>query len=103
VSAKVADKDGKPVGNCWVILLPAGAGSEAALAAAFQFGQTDQNGAWTSGTLVPGKYLALASYAAMDKSPEAIGKLWRARARAQEIALEPGKTAQVTLEPREIE
>jgi hypothetical protein len=103
VSAGVTDKDGKPVGNCYVILLPAGAGSEAASAEAMQSGQTDQNGAWTSGTLAPGKYFALATYALIDKSPEVIGKLWRARTRAQEINLGPGTTAQVTLEPRDLE
>jgi hypothetical protein len=103
VSARVTDKDGKPVGDCSVMLLPAGASSEAALATAMQSGQTDQNGAWTSSTLAPGRYFALASYASIDRSPETIGKLWRARSRAKEIALEPNMTAQVTLEPREIE
>ncbi|MFB3777385.1 MAG: carboxypeptidase regulatory-like domain-containing protein [Bryobacteraceae bacterium] len=102
-SAKVTDRDGNPVGNCYVILLPAGAGSEAELAALMQSGQTDQYGAWKSGALAPGKYYVLATYRAVDKSPEDIGKLWRARLGAQEVTLGPNSTAQVKLEPQALE
>jgi hypothetical protein len=100
IGARVADSDGNPLGNCSVILLPASAGSEAELAALMQSGQTDQTGAWKSGTLAPGKYYVLASHAPVDKSPEDVGRLWRARLRAQEINLGPGATAQVKLEPQ---
>jgi hypothetical protein len=81
-----------------VLLFPANAASEADLAASMQSGATDQNGTWTSAALPPGKYFALAGPAAVDKSPESIGKLWRARTRAQEIELQPNLTARVSLE-----
>jgi len=103
IAAKVADGDANPVGNANVLLVPASAGSEAELAAFLQSGVTDQNGSWTSGALAPGKYLALASPDAMDKSPESIGKLWRARTQAEEIEVQPNQTAQVSLEVKGIE
>ncbi|HSW49107.1 MAG TPA: carboxypeptidase regulatory-like domain-containing protein [Bryobacteraceae bacterium] len=103
VNARVTDRDGNPVGNCYVHLLPAGVGSEAELAALMQSEQTDQYGAWKSGALAPGKYYVLATYGAVDKSPEDIGKLWRARLRAQEVTLGPSATAQVKLEPQALE
>jgi hypothetical protein len=103
VAARVADKDGNPVGNCYVALLPASAGSEAALAAELQSGQTDQNGAWTSPTIPPGKYYVFATEAEIDRSPETIGKLWRMRTRLQEADLGASGTARATLELRALE
>lgn len=103
IAARVADKDGNPMGDTNVLLIPANAGSEAELAASMKSGTTDQNGRWTSPALAPGKYYALASQAAVDKSPESIGKLWLARTRAQEIDLQPHATAQVTLAVKGIE
>ncbi|MFN3324384.1 MAG: hypothetical protein ACK5AZ_12885 [Bryobacteraceae bacterium] len=73
LSAKVADREGNPVADSHVVLLPASAASEAALADTMILGQTDQNGAWTSARLAPGKYYALARRTAPDKSPESIG------------------------------
>lgn len=103
IAAKVANGGGNPVGNANVLLIPASAGSEAELAAFLQSGVTDQNGTWTSGALAPGKYFALASPDAMDKSPESIGKLWRAHTQAEEIELQPNQTAQVSLDVKGIE
>ena len=103
IAARVADKDVNPVEKSNVLLIPANAGSEAELAASMQSGVTDQNGTWTSAALAPGKYCALANQAAVDKSPESIGKLWLARTRAVEIELQPNKTARVSLEVKGIE
>ena len=80
-----------------VLLLPVTADSEASLAASMVSGQTDQNGAWKSPQVSPGKYHILASPLAVNKSPESIAKLWRARHRAQEVELTPNGTAQVKL------
>ena len=52
-SAKVADKDGNPVADANVVILPETAGSEAKLAAEMVSGQVDQNGAWSSNMLAP--------------------------------------------------
>jgi hypothetical protein len=103
VAARVADKDGNPIGNANVLLIPANGASEAELAASMQSGATDQNGMWTSAALAPGKYFALASPAAVDKSPESIGKLWRARTRAEEVEVQTNLTARVALEVKGIE
>src|SRR5207237_6720797 len=68
ISAKVADRDGNPLGDSWVIVMPGQVASEAMLASAFVSGQTDQTGAWKSRALAPGKYYVLAKDAPPDKS-----------------------------------
>ena len=103
IIARVADKDGNPVGNATVIVFPQSSASEAALAGAMETGQTDQNGIWKSVATRPGKYYVLAGLAAVDHTPETIDKLWRSRNRAREVGLSPGGSAQVTLEPTGIE
>jgi hypothetical protein len=97
VKAKVADKDGNPVADCYVILMPADAVSEAALAAEIIVGQTDQSGAYSSNALAPGKYFALVSSRAIDKSPEDVSSLLQDRSHAQEIIIGAGATVSVTL------
>jgi hypothetical protein len=97
IGAKVTDKNGNPVGDSWVHVLPDQVVSEAMLAAAFVSGQTDQNGAWTSKSLAPGKYYVLATTGPVDKSPEDINRLWQARIRAQEVTVTKGGSASVGL------
>ena len=99
ISAKVADKDGNPVADANVVILPESAASEAVLAAQMVSGQVDQNGAWTTNMLAPGKYYVLATQGPVLKSPEIVNKLWLARSKAKEVDLAPGATAQVTLSP----
>ena len=98
IGAKVADKDGHPVGDANILVMPAESNSEASLAATLISGQTDQNGTYVSGSLAPGKYLVLASGAPVDLSPESIGNLWRARPHAQAVEVQPNQAAQVTLD-----
>jgi hypothetical protein len=66
-------------------------------------GRTDQNGTWSSAVLAPGKYEVIApglpSGVAVDRSPETLGKLLRARSKAQEVDLAASASAQVTLTP----
>lgn len=99
IKTTVADKDGNPLGDSWVLLLPARATSEAMLAAAVVSGQTDQKGSWNSNALEPGKYFLLAASEPVDKSPETIGKLWNMRTHAQEIELSAMGTVSVSLTP----
>ena len=101
LDAKVSDEDGNPVAGAGVCLMPAGALSEASLAETVVTGETDQRGVYTSGALAPGKYYVLAGAEGFTNlsSPENIGKLWRARPKAQEVELAPNRTAQVTLRP----
>ena len=103
VSAKVADKDGNPVPDSYVIIVPSSANSESALATNLISGQTDQNGVYSSDMLAPGKYLTLASSAPVDSTPESIGKLLRSRSHAQEVEIAANMTAQVTLPPVALE
>jgi len=105
VSAAVSDSQGKPVSDADVALLPASADSEAALASMMTWGRTDSNGEWTSETIAPGKYSVIAGFFPTDRSPESIGKLWRARTKAEAEQLEvgPGATVRVSLRPAEVE
>jgi hypothetical protein len=97
VSAKVADNNNKPIADAQVVVMPASVASESLLAAAMVSGQTDQNGAWTSALLPPGKYYVMATDLPVDKTPECIGKLLRARTKSEEVDIGPGAAAQVSL------
>jgi hypothetical protein len=97
VSAKVTDKEGNPVGDQNVVLMPQNAGTEAQFAASLIFGQTDQNGVYQSATLPPGKYLALATSLTVDRTPETIRQLMGMRNRAKELDLAAGARLQTTL------
>jgi len=99
IAAKVTDKDGNPVPDSYVAMLPAASNSEAALADTLVSGETDQNGVYTSAALAPGKYYVLATGASIDKSPESIGRLWRARSHGAEADVGPNTTVQLTLRP----
>ncbi len=99
IVVKVADKDGNPVPDIHVAILPAEAPSEAVVAARLVIGETDQNGNYSHGPLAPGKYLVLATTARMDRTVDCIGKLWAARGRAKTVELAPKGSAQATLEP----
>jgi hypothetical protein len=103
IAANVADKEGKPVPDARVLVMPAAVQSEAALAASMVIGQTDQNGAWTSTRLAPGKYYVQARPIPPDKSPESIGGLWGNRHQAKEVEIEPKANVQLTLQPKDID
>lgn len=99
VRVNVTDKDNKPVTDCKVVLLPDSATTEAAVADAMLQGQTDQFGAYTSGSIAPGKYFVLATDGSFDRTPEGIMRLMRARTQAQQVELTPNGTANLTLSP----
>lgn len=99
LSARVADKEGNPLADMRVIVLPASISSEAMLEAAIVSGQTNQAGQYQTRALRPGKYLVLATDDRIDSTPECIDSLWRSRTRFQEVELAPNGTAQVTLSP----
>ena len=103
LSVRVADKDGNPGADMHVYLLPADARSEGILAARIVQGQTDQTGQYTSPTLAPGKYYAVATEDFYDAGVESIGRLWRSRNRFTEVDVAAGAAAQVNLEPVKID
>jgi hypothetical protein len=103
VTAKVEDRDGNPVADASVVIIPAVAANEAAVAAAMVTGRTDQNGSWTSRKLAPGNYYAIAVQTEVSRSPEVITQLWSRRNRAKEIKLLPNGAQTVTLNPLPLE
>ena len=103
IHAQVNNKDGQPLADMQVIVLPAGASSEAVLQATMFSGETDQRGEFTSHGIAPGKYYVAASDASFDATPESIGRLWRARNRFQEVELTAGGSSQLTLTPLKID
>jgi len=103
VAARVADKDGAPVADCTAVVLPSTAASEAEFAALMRNGLTDAAGKWSSATIAPGKYIALATRDAVNRSPEVISKLWKARTRGTEFEITAGGKPTVTLEPRSLD
>lgn len=98
-TATVTDKDGNPVGDTYVVFMPADAGTEAELAARIVRGGTDQNGQYTSKTIAPGKYYAVATDEPLDYRPETLDKIWQSHSRYQEFEVGPHGTAQVVLKP----
>lgn len=99
LSVHVADKNGNPGADLHVYLLPADARSEGTMAARIVQGQTDQTGQYTSSTIPPGKYYAVATEDSYDATVESINKLWRTRNRFKEVDVAPGASAMVNLEP----
>jgi hypothetical protein len=96
-TARVTDKDGNPVADCTVVIMPDGAPNEAVFSRMLRTGKTLQSGVWTTTALAPGKYLALATTESIDHSPEVIARLWKARIRGGEVVIAPGGKASVTL------
>lgn len=94
VKASVEDREGKKLADQFVMVLPKEIRGEAELADTAVSGQTDQNGAWTSATIAPGKYYVLASRTPFDRTPETIALLWGARDKGKEIEIAPGATVE---------
>jgi protocatechuate 3,4-dioxygenase beta subunit len=103
IAVQVSDKDGNPAADLFVLTIPAEVRSEAEVAARIEEGETDQAGQYTTPTLAPGKYYVVAIDKPVDRSPETIGRLWRARNRYQEVDLQANGSAQVKIEPGKIE
>jgi hypothetical protein len=97
-------EDSKPVGDARVYLFPADIATEGEMQARLFSGSPDQNGNFQTGlALSPGKYLAIALRTPIEATPESVGKLWRSRAKATEVEIAAGQTAQLTLEPASID
>jgi hypothetical protein len=99
VSARVTDKDGAPVRDIPVLLLPVDAATPAVVQAAMVTGATDQQGQYTSQTIAPGKYYVVATDSRIDATPECIDRLWRSRNKFTETSIAPNAATQLTLTP----
>ena len=104
--------DGAPAINAMVLAWPAGARTEAAVAAGLVVGLSDERGEFRTAALQPGPYHVLATsdpppywiHLLMDtpvliKSPETLALLLRASARSQPLAVPARAEARVTLSP----
>ncbi|MDQ2711546.1 MAG: carboxypeptidase regulatory-like domain-containing protein [Acidobacteriota bacterium] len=103
LNVKVADKDGNPIPDCQVVLLPAEASTEVMAADTMIKGQTDQYGTYSSGSIAPGKYFVLATNSSVDRTPESLEKLLLSRTHAREAELPPNGSVQIVLSPIELE
>lgn len=101
--ARVADKDGNPMPDIQVLVMPAEVTTEGMLSATMISGQTDQLGQYTSSTLAPGKYYVVATGESFEATPESVGRLWRSRNRFKEVELPPNGSTQLKLVPVTIE
>jgi len=99
ISARVTNKDGAPVPDVSVLMIPSDVSSPAMLQAAMAAGQTDQTGVSTSHVLAPGKYYVIATESLINATPECIDRIWRALTKFTETTVAPDGTAQVSLAP----
>ena len=99
MEGRTADKNGNPTPDCFIAVIAASADTEAEMSSMVDFEITDQNGAWSTHRLAPGKYYVVASQHRFDLSPEGAARLWHSRMSAHEVDLGPGATEQVTVEP----
>jgi hypothetical protein len=100
----VADKDRNPVPHANLVIMPAGATSESALASQLVLGQADQSGRYSSGSFPPGKYYVVATAAPIALTYESISRLWSVRSsKAAIVDIAGGRTVQAIVEPMKIE
>jgi hypothetical protein len=116
IRAMVAGTNGQPTINSAVIVFPANVQTEVELATTMVEGLTDEDGAFQTRTLQPGRYVVLATddpppYVTtgpagilnIQRSPEALARILRARTRGQIVELGPNATIQVNLTARTLE
>jgi hypothetical protein len=92
LAAKVTDKEGKPVPNTHIVLVPAGITSHPMIAATMITGQADMAGVYRSAPFAPGRYRILTSDVIPDGTPEYIGWLSLHLSQAQQVELHPDTT-----------
>ena len=98
LTARVADKDGNPISDAWVAIIPESAATEAEMSAVMTIGQTGPNGVYSSSTLAPGKYRVLATNETIDMAANRVDKLWAAQSLGQEVEIGANTSVQVKLE-----
>ena len=98
LTARVADKDGDPIPDAYVAIIPEWAATEAEMSAMMTFGQTGPNGVYSASVLPPGKYRVLATNETIDLAANRIARLWAAQSRGQEVEIGVNASPQVKLE-----
>jgi hypothetical protein len=116
IAAKVRGVDIQPVVGAAVLILPVTAQTESEVVSTIFAGLTDDTGSYHATGLPPGKYDVFATkepppsvlYGSekvlrIDRTPETIGKVIRARVRGQRVEVGPNANAQVNLAPITLE
>jgi hypothetical protein len=98
VIARVTDRDGNAVSHVSLYVMPEDANSPAALSEVLQRAEVENGWSGIVTPLPPGKYRVLACDLELDGTAGPLIQLWRARAKAREVEIGPGETAQVILE-----
>jgi hypothetical protein len=98
IQVKVVDKDKNALPDSSLVILPADIGSPALLADSMIRTSTDQNGAYTSDRLAPGKYIVIATDSVIDYSADCIDKLWALRNKVDPVELAPNGSLSLTVE-----
>ena len=83
-----------------MIVLPESAPNDALVAASMRNGKSDQSGRFSTGMIAPGKYIVLATMDTVNRSPETIVKIWKARTRGETVEITSGGKPSVKLEPK---
>jgi hypothetical protein len=114
IDARVQDRKGQPVPRSWVWILSSSARTEAELATAMWIGRADEAGLFSARGLPPDSYAVLASEdlppavvsndstAKVEKTPETMAALLRARAGAKPVRLRSNESVDVTVVPTTI-
>lgn len=101
--AHVADKDGNPVSDAYVAIIPESAATEGEMSALMTVGQTGADGVYSALALAPGKYRVLATNQTIDLFANHVDKLWTAQSRAREVEIGANANVQVKLEPQTLQ
>lgn len=103
LQVSVVDSNGKAVTDTGIWVAPADLASERVLADSVVEGRTDASGSYTTPPLSPGRYRALATASAIDKSPEGVVRLWRALSAASTVEVRTGRQASLRVERKSVE
>ena len=99
IAGMAADSSGKAAPQLNVVFVPEDVSTPAELSEAISTTLTDQNGAFRSATLAPGRYRVIATSSPVPPTPECMEKLWAARSSAAGAEVQAGSTAAVKLVP----
>jgi hypothetical protein len=116
IRAGVIDVRGRPSLNSAIFIFPANVQTDVELARTMVAGLTKEDGVFETRPLQPGRYIVLATddpppyitvgpYGTLniERSPEALDRLLRARSRGRSIEVSPLSTTQVNLTARTLE
>jgi len=116
ITARVLGRDGQAMAGSLVLIFPADAQSEAALATSLVTGLTASDGMYTSEALSPGRYTVLATNDlppgimklpigtfAFEKTPESLKLLLQASGPGEKAEISAGGHTQITLLPKNIQ